>query len=281
MSSIISFFTTLASALYLHLGLAVANLPSYFSTTQIIHNVPYGSNPSQTMDIYVPKYAERRKLDVVVFFYGGRWTFGKKEDYRFIGNTFASADFITVIFDYQKYPKVRFPIFIEDAAKALAWVHDNIGKYHGDNTRINIVGHSAGAHIGALVTTNPAYLKHEGKTPAQVIHRFAGLAGPYSFTPDEPDLEAIFAPPANYPNMRASTFVTGKEPPMLLMWGDADTDVGAFNLEQMDSALRMKRGTVKSIIYPGLDHIGIIRALTWMFKDKTSVFLDTINFFRQ
>lgn len=281
MNSIISFFTMLASSLYLQLGLAVANAPSYFSSTQIIHNVAYGPNPAQTMDIYIPKSAMTRKLDVVVFFYGGRWTTGKKEDYRFIGQTFADADFITVIPDYQKYPKVRFPVFVEDGAKALSWVVDHIGRYNGNIARINVAGHSAGAHIGALLATDGRYLKREGKSIAQAIHRFVGLAGPYSFIPDTPDLEAIFAPPQHYDQIRAPTFVTGKEPPMLLMWGDKDVDVGGFNLEQLDTAIRIKHGFVKSIIYPGIDHIGIIRPFTWIYRSQLSVVNDTVAFLRE
>ncbi|MBI5673070.1 MAG: alpha/beta hydrolase, partial [Nitrospirae bacterium] len=147
------------------------------------HDRVYGPEPSQKLDIYVPANPKDKQLDVLVFFYGGRWTYGAKEDYRFVAATFVNKGFIVVIPDYRKYPQVRFPIFVEDGAKALAWVSNHIGEWHGNPARIHVVGHSAGAHIGALLAADPHYLADEGKDRSLAIHDFAGLAGPYAFTP--------------------------------------------------------------------------------------------------
>lgn len=247
---------------------------------EVVHDVSYGPLPLQKLDIYVPADFRRKNLDVIVFFYGGRWTSGAKENYRFVGAAFTDKGFIVVIPNYQKYPQVRFPVFVEDGAKALAWVHDNIATYHGNPQRIHVAGHSAGAHIGALLAADAHYLAREGNSRSLVIHDFAGLAGPYAFTPDEADLEDMFGPPKNYPNMQVTTFIDGKQPPMLLLYGDADTTVRYANLEKLEQRIKQKGGVVYSKIYHDVDHAGLVGALSWFNPHHAPVVGDIATFFR-
>ncbi len=260
-------------------GLAVLNAPASFGDETVVRDIAYGPEPEQKLDIYMPAGDATKPRNVVVFFYGGRWTNGAKEDYRFAGKAFADLGFVVVIPDYRKYPAVRSPVFVQDGAKALAWVYDNIKDYNGAPGRINVAGHSAGAHIGALLATDAHYLAAEGKKRSAVIRSFAGMAGPYSFIPDEPDLEDMFGPPKNYPLMQATTFVDGKQPPMLLLYGASDTTVKIGNLEKMQQAIKTKGGYVKSIIYPDTDHIGILVALSWLKSDEARALADMAAFF--
>ncbi|HWF62400.1 MAG TPA: alpha/beta hydrolase [Nitrospira sp.] len=240
-----------------------ANLPTYFGTLAVVHDLAYGPEPSQKLDIDVPVDPTDKPMDVIVFFYGGRWTYGTKEDYRFVGATFAERGFLVVIPDYRKYPLVRFPRFVQDGAKTLAWVSYHIAEFHGDPALIHIVGHSAGAHIGALLAAYSHYLADEGMDRSHTVHDFSGLAGPYAFTPDEPDLEDMFGPPENYPNMQITTFVDGTQPPMWLSYGDNDTAVKNVNLEKLEQRTKQRGGCVRSRIYPGVDHIDLVAALSW------------------
>jgi len=261
------------------LGLGVLNLAPAFSRTKIVSGRAYGPESWQQLDIYIPPEPDVRWRPVIVFFYGGRWTSGLKENYRFAGDAFAKRGYIAVIPDYSKYPRVRFPAFVEDGAKALAWVHDHVAEYGGDPDRIFVAGHSAGAHIGALLAANPAYLAREGKDRSAVVRGFAGIAGPYAFTPDEPDLEDIFGPPERYPSMQVTTFIDGKQPPMLLLYGDADTAVKRYNLDRLEARVREKGGLVKSIVYPGVDHLWILAALSWVNFRGPPIPGDMIAFF--
>ncbi len=256
-----------------------ANLPTHLVELAVEHDQTYGPDPSQKLDIYVPANSKDKHLDVIVFFYGGRWTYGAKEDYRFVAATFVKEGFIVVIPDYRKYPQVRFPVFVEDGAKALAWVSDHIAELHGDPARIHVVGHSAGAHIGALLTADPHYLADEGKDRSLTIHDFAGLAGPYAFTPDEPDLEDMFGPASNYPSMQVTTFIDGTQPPMLLLYGDKDSAVKHANLQKLEQRIKQRGGCVRSRIYPDVDHTDLIGALSWWNLLKVPVVDDITEFF--
>ena len=256
-----------------------ANLPTHLVEMAVEHDRAYGPEPSQKLDVYIPANTMGKQLDVIVFFYGGRWTYGSKEDYRFVAATFAKEGFIVVIPDYRKYPQVRFPVFVEDGAKALAWVSDHITEFHGNPARIHVIGHSAGAHIGALLAADPHYLAHEGKDRSLTIHDFAGLAGPYAFTPDEPDLEDMFGPPQKYPHMQVPTFIDGTQPPMLLLYGDRDTAVKRANLEKLEQRIMQRGGCVRSRIYPNTDHTDLIGALSWWNRQKIPVVEDITKFF--
>jgi acetyl esterase/lipase len=260
-------------------GLFLANLPGYFSNIRVVRNVAFGPTPEEKLDIYLPAGSATAPHDVIVFFYGGRWTSGSKDDYGFVGHAFATRGFIVVIPDYAKYPAVKFPVFVQDGAKALAWVYDTISTYGGTKDRIHVAGHSSGAHIGALLAADASYLEALGKDRSAVIHDFAGLAGPYSFVPDEPDLEDMFGPPANYPRMQVTSFIDGTQPPMLLAWGADDTYVGLINIQRMAAAVGAKGGCLETKIYPGADHVGIVAGLSWINPDHIPVLQDMTTFF--
>ena len=168
---------------------------------------------------------------------------------------------------------------MEDGAKALAWIYDNISAYYGNPDRIHLSGHSSGAHIAALLAADARYLADQGKSRSLVIRDFAGLAGPYAFTPDEPDLKDIFGPPKNYPNMQVTTFIDGQQPPMLLLYGDADTTVRYSNLAKLEERIKETGGLVQSIVYPDVGHIGLAAALSWFNLHDASVVRDMARFF--
>lgn len=276
---ILSAFMAMTAAACVPFKLAVVNFSAHSNKARIVRDVAFGPEPYQKLDIYMPADAGKdSSLPVVVFYYGGRWESGAKEFYKFVGVALARRHYIAVIPDYRKYPEVKFPVFVEDAAASLAWVSNHIGDYGGDASSIHVTGHSAGAHIGALLVTDARYLQQQGKDRSFVIRDFTGLAGPYNFTPDEPDLQDMFGPPVNYPQMQASTFVDGAQPPMFLLWGDKDKAVGRFNMDMLAAAIGEKGGCVRTKIYPGLDHGWIIADMSWLGGNKAGILDDWISF---
>lgn len=264
-------------------GISLANLPSKFSDHNIVKNQAYGDQDWQKLDIFIPEKVKDDNLvslPVIVFFYGGRWTDGSKEMYAFVGQALANQGYVTVLADYSKYPNVKFPTFVEDGAKAIAWTYRHISQYGGDPKQLFVSGHSSGAHIGALITADESYLAAENLS-SNIINAFAGLAGPYDFVRKAPDLKDMFGPPDNFPNMVVSNFIDGTEPPMLLMWGDKDEAVWRRNIDLLTEKILKKQGRVKRIIYPNVDHVGIISGLTWFLPKKAPVINDINTFFKQ
>lgn len=256
----------------------VANLPLKFSDVQIEKDVPYGDKDFQDLDIYIPFGLEGEKAPVVIFIHGGRWTFGNKDQYGFIGNSFAQKGYIAVLINHRKYPEIKFPDFVEDAAMATAWVYNNISKYNGDINNIFISGHSSGAHLGALLVADQSYLEPYNLSP-MIIKGFAGMSGPYDFEPEEPDLKDLFGPPKNYPQMQVPTFIDGDEAPMLLLWGEDDKTVIYRNIDRLKNKINEQSGNVSVITYKDMDHIGIIKDFAWVNMKEKIVLNDIVDFF--
>lgn len=258
-------------------ALKIANFPTRFGDHKVIKDVSYGDLTEQKLDIYIPPRAATEKQPIIVFFYGGRWTDGTKDLYAFVGDTFAAKGYITVVADYRKYPDVKFPDFVNDGAKAVAWTYTHIQDYGGNPENLYIAGHSSGAHIGALIAADDRYLRQEGVS-SNIINAFAGLAGPYDFVPEAEDLKNIFGPPENYPQMQVTTFIDGNEPPMLLLWGEDDDVVLRRNIDRLATKIKSERGQVETKIYPAVGHVGIASSLTWFYREKKPVLEDIVAY---
>ncbi|HEX7946847.1 MAG TPA: alpha/beta hydrolase, partial [Phenylobacterium sp.] len=75
----------------------------------------YGANPRQRLDVYAPPRSARAgTAPLAVFFYGGSWDSGRRQDYSWVGKALASRGFVTVIADYRLYPEVKYPDFLAD-----------------------------------------------------------------------------------------------------------------------------------------------------------------------
>lgn len=258
------------------IGTTVANAPTVFFKGMTHSNISFGPSPLQKLDIYTPETKNTAPWPVIVFFYGGRWTRGKKEDYKFVATALASRGFLVVVPDYRKYPDIRFPAFVEDGALAVKWVHNTIARYNGRADLLFLSGHSSGAHIASLLVSDGRYL--EGGTLA-AVKGFAGLAGPYSFTPESDDLKDMFGPPETYPQMQATTFIDGHEPPMLLLHGEADDSVGLFNMERLRDKIEDHNGRVETKTYPNIGHIELVGTFSWFWRNKAPVLADVSAFF--
>jgi acetyl esterase/lipase len=245
-------------------------------------NLAYGDLARQKLDVYVPRGA-KSKLSVVVFFYGGDWQNGKKEDYRFVAQAITSRGFIAVLPDYRLYPEVTFPAFVNDGALAVRWVHDNIGRFGGDPSRVFLAGHSAGAHIVALLTLDKRYLRKVG-LDRSAIRATAGLSGPYDFVPSVPD-RGVFSMPVNDdkpdPEIEPINFVDGAEPPMLLIQGLEDPTVNYSNALNLAAKIRAAGGRVRCITYPGVGHVGVVAAFAWPIRWVAPTLRDVTRYFRE
>lgn len=253
-----------------------ASVPSRGYT--VTSDVAYGKLPRQMLDIYVPENTAK-PAPVLVFYYGGSWQSGRRQDYKFVGEAFASLGYVTVIADYRLYPEVHFPAFVEDAARALVWVHGHIATYGGDANNIFVSGHSAGAYNAVMLSVNDSYLKKAGGKP-EMIRGTIGLAGPYDFLPlTDEDIIAIFSK-AKAADTQPITFANHRTPPMLLATGDADETVGVKNTVNLAKALTQHGTAVTVKRYPDVAHIGIVLSLAHGFRGKATTREDMDAFMR-
>ena len=119
---------------------------------RILTGIAYGPQACQQLDLYLP--AEPR-FAVVVYIHGGSWIAEDKSYYKVMGEYLAAHGVGAVLINYRLPPATNVAGEIEDAARAVAWVGQNIASHGGDPGRLFLCGHSAGGHLVAVLGSRP------------------------------------------------------------------------------------------------------------------------------
>jgi len=247
---------------------------------RVLRDAAYGSHARQKLDVYAPEEPASANLPVLVFFYGGSWRSGSKDDYEWLGAALAAQGIVTVVADYRLVPEVTFPAFVEDCAAAVRWAQDNISAHGGDGRRIVLSGHSAGAYNAIMLALASTYLDAAGVAPSS-IRGAVGLAGPYDFYPFDVDATRnAFGAAPDPASTQPVAYARADAPPLLLLWGEDDTTVGRRNLDGLARAQRAVGGRVETKSYPGVDHIDILLAISRPLRGRAPVLTDMATFVR-
>jgi acetyl esterase/lipase len=216
------------------------NLWEPIGTWEEYPSLCYGAAPRQKLDAYMPRHAT--KAPVLVFFYGGSWQRGSRDLYRFVGAALAAQGIVTVVPDYSLFPPARFPMFVEDGARAVRFARRSAAQWGGDPARLVLMGHSAGAYIAAMLSFDPQWLGPVGLNSQTDLAGFVGLAGPYDFLPIQSrTLRTIFGG-ANRAETQPISVVTGQEAPSLLITAWRDRLVSPENSRRMAEKIHAQGG---------------------------------------
>ena len=228
------------------------------------------------LDVYAPKNAAA--APVVVFFYGGSWVDGHRRWYRYVGEALANHGVIAIVPDYRKYPDVRFPAFMQDAAQAVGWARAHAAAFGGDALRLFVMGHSAGGQIAALLACDKRYLAQVGMQPRDLAGMI-GIAGAYAFLPFVDEEPQIFGNDARGRfDSQPINFVDGDEPPMLLLQGSDDDEVSPDNARAMAERAQAMDGNALLRLYPGVEHSSIMLAFAREHVTRVPTLTDTLAF---
>lgn len=133
---------------------------------QLASDIAYvagSTNEDHTLDVYHPALVSgAAPRPVVVYVHGGGWGRGDKRLGKSMAPLYVENGALFVSVNYRLAPQNKYPTFLHDLAAATRWIKDNIARYGGDPERMVLVGHSAGAHLVALLGTDPQFLKGQG-----------------------------------------------------------------------------------------------------------------------
>lgn len=127
-----------------------------FADTRVLHDVAYGSDKAQSMDIYIPPDAHN--APVIFMVHGGGWRIGDKDNGRVVKNKVARwlpRGFIFITIGYRMLPQLNGLQQTDDVAGALAFAQSHAPSWGGDPSQFILMGHSAGAHLVALLSAAP------------------------------------------------------------------------------------------------------------------------------
>lgn len=254
-------------------------VPKDPGTSLLARDVAFGPRFRQRLDIYGPAgTAPGARLPVIVFIHGGGWSSGDKAGYEFAGRALAARGFVAVLPNYRLVPDAHFPDFVDDAAAAVRWVRAHIGEHGGDGERIVLAGHSAGAHIAALLAMDERRLGAD----RAAIRGWAGLAGPYDFLPlDTPATIGAFGDVADLRTTQPIAFASPGDPPALLLHGEADETVKPRQSDRLAARLIDAGVPVELRRYLGIGHVRIVTALSRWTRGSSPALADLTDFARR
>jgi arylformamidase len=123
-------------------------------------DIAYGTEPAQRLDLEVP--AGKDPAPLLVFVHGGGWTQGDKTFHTPHPDFFLSRGWAWASVNHRLSPAVKHPAHVQDVARAVGWLYRNARARGLDAQRFVLSGFSAGAHLVALLVSDPRYLEAEG-----------------------------------------------------------------------------------------------------------------------
>lgn len=160
---------------FLFLFALIFSMPVFANSIAVSPILHYGTEPNQIIQIYQPvKCNAFNTCPVVMWVHGGGWKNGDTTKGKVTGmlSNWAKQGIVMVGVNYSLSPAVIHPAHVKDIAAAINHVHKTIKSYGGDKERISLLGHSAGAHLVALVATNPTYLEPYKLAPKDLANVF-------------------------------------------------------------------------------------------------------------
>ena len=249
------------------LVLALALAPSAWSQAvsaleyRLAKDIPYrtGNDLSDyakercRLDVYCP--ADRAGFPTVVWFHGGGMTGGS----RSVPTGLKGNGIAVVAAGYRLSPGVKSPVYIEDAAAAVAWTFKNIASFGGSTNLIFVSGHSAGGYLAAMIGLDKRWLGVHGLDP----DRIAGLIplSPQAITHFTIRSErGISSKQPVVDDLAPLYHVRADAPPLLLITGDREKELLGRYEENAYFWRMMKIAGHKDVELhelPGFDHGGM------------------------
>jgi len=248
-------------------------------------NVYYGTDTTQSIDVYLPSGRDTANTKVIVFIHGGSWSNGSKNDFNE-----AIAAIITQLPDYAifninyrlaKNDSTRFPVQLSDVQSALSFIESKKNEYKVNVNKVCLIGASAGAHLALL----EAYKNNnDGKIQA-VVDLFgpANLTDLYNNHPIPDQARSVLVnflgtTPATNPDIYFQSspvnFVNAQTVSTLIFHGSNDIVVPITQSNALKAKLEANNVKVEMTVYQGEGH-------GWYGNNLLDTYQKTIDFIKE
>lgn len=265
-------FLAAATALAACAPVSILNGITPSSTFDRTKNVSFGEGDRDELDIY---RAEKPKsgAPVLMFVHGGSWDSGSKGIYKFLAEGFTKSGYDIVVPNYRIYPEAKFPNFLEDNAKAVAFTAETF-----PDRKIVLIGHSAGAYNVLMLGLRDEYLSGAGVDRCANISGIVALAAPTGIVPLDSEPLTIIFPDRFTADDAALNNVNGPAPAVFLGHGESDTTVYPKNSTALAEKITARGGVAQVELYPGQSHTDVIKVLSRHFDGDTTLKADIVKF---
>ena len=252
-------------------------LPQESAEVRVQHDVAYGADARQRLDLYAP--AGAAGLPLLLYVPGGGFVAGDKrgEDgyYANIGQYFAARGFVVLIMNYRLAPQHPWPAGGEDVGQAVAWARDHAQAHGGDAGRLALFGQSAGACHCLTWLFDPAL---KGTKPVAAVVLSSGF---YRVTRDRvpPNIQAYFgADPAQYDARSPMSHVGASKAPFLLTVSELDPPFLASPTFELAARLTTANGRSPQFRWlAGHNHVSQVMSIGTVDGEFASLVLDFLK----
>jgi acetyl esterase/lipase len=270
----------------------------------VLYNLRYreGAVKDWVLDLAMPKDAGDKPRPAIVVIHGGGWLEGDKSSFstprnRPPGNVidFAKLGFVAATINYRLSKEAPFPAALHDCKCAVRWLRANAKKYRIDGDRIGAWGNSAGGHLALMLAMMEKDAELEGDGPyreySSGVQAVVSDSGPidlrYQYEHDQIRSaieQFMHGPPTgsrvnDYEQASPINHISRQAPPILLIYGVADTQVGVETADRFVVALH--KAGLKDVSYQRLaavDHCphSLVR-VQWLVPAVNEFFLRTLR----
>ena len=222
-------------------------------------DIAFGEHRLQRYNVFSP--AGARHAPVLVCWHGGGWTHGYRDYVSFMAPHVTALGCVLVAPSYRLAPGHRLPCGFEDAVQALAHVSAHAASFGGNGQRLYLSGHSAGAHLAALVALRVLDRARAG-VPQDAVRAclpVSGIMDLYHPAPPAGSLEErvytmVLGDPMLDAVMSPLCWTVGNALPFALSFGEHDSERVQRSNRRMAELLKLQPGKVELTVRAGQDH---------------------------
>jgi acetyl esterase/lipase len=211
---------------------------------RVLRDVAYreGASKAWRLDLAMPAVRPVMPGPALVIVHGGGWRGGSRtvDVFQKMMTGYAAKGYVTVSIDYRLLDEAPFPACIEDVKCAVRWLRAHAADYHVDPVRIGAYGHSAGAHLALMLAMTPSSAGLEGEGGwTEFSSRVNVVVG--GSPPTELGRDGPMAKPEWWPK----GYISGDQPPMLLIQGGRDPIVRPELTEDFVGKMKAKGAAIE------------------------------------
>jgi acetyl esterase/lipase len=248
---------------------------------KVERDVKYGPAERNLLDVFTSEM-DSKAQPVLIFIHGGAFAAGDKHSagspfYDNIALWAARHGFIGVTMTYRLALQSPWPAGAEDIALAVKWIASNIGSRGGDESRIYLMGHSAGAtHVASYVSHPEFYRVKDGGIKAAIM-----LSGLYDLTASAlraPEKAYFGDDPTRYAERSSIKSLVVTKIPLMIVTAEFDAPVflRQFGLLK-EAACKGPNGCVRSVVLPRHNHMSEVYSINTADTRLTDQILDFVK----
>lgn len=218
----------------------------------VVKDISFGDLEGETIDIFP---ARKTLTKTMVFIHGGYWHLLDKAMFHFLAAPFLNNDITTVFINYPLAPKASMDTIVHSCGNAMLWLHANIMRFNGDPSQVYVMGHSAGAHLAAMLLIDDDINFIKGAIALSGLFRLE----PILFSNINDVLRMDMETAAR--NSPVHTQPVNRRP-LLLATGSNETDEFKDQAMELYTAWKSNHDRLELLNIPGKNHYSILDAVT-------------------